>query len=188
MKKEDRGFIVTLFIVSGLTVIIAILIQTFSKHFAISDFSIISSILQGTLGIAVSLAGAIVAIRLARLGTLIIEKEKQREDSKFYHDVINNSLEPIKKLASSIQDFYFICKSYDYILRLGPKDLDSIDDKNLEKELKNMKEHIARALDNMVCAINEITANNYANAFWLSVSDNRLINNSLLLHGGGGKV
>ena len=98
-----------LIIFSALVFILSILMAlsiiyfNHSKTFKLDNLGAIGSLLQGTLGIAVSLAGAYVAIKLAGLGYDILNKENKRDDYVIINDIVSSAINPIFKIAQEYE-------------------------------------------------------------------------------------
>lgn len=187
MKKQNFTFILILIIATLLLVGLTIAIEVYKEKFMFSDFGNIASILQGTIGVSISLAGAIVAIRLANLSIMIIEREKKREDSKFFHEIINEAILPIKKLTNSFQDLHFNSRRYEQLINISDKNLKTMDPEILDFELQKMKIEVAGSLEKIIIAIKELSESQYAYSFWLYLTGKRLKNKSLLVTGGGAR-
>lgn len=84
MNRVSLRFISFLAAITTITIIILIVAEHYHDFLPLGDYYNIASIIQGTVGVTVSFEGALVAIRLAQLGTAIVEKEKSARMEKHY--------------------------------------------------------------------------------------------------------
>lgn len=187
MKNENRKFALLVLGICALTIAISIGIQTYKQYFEIAEFPNISSILQGTLGIAVSLAGAIVAVRLATISMIIVEKEKQREESKLFHEIVENSIRPIRDLSISIQELYNVSFAFKYLFTLSKDSGRILNDTKINADLANLRNEVISVLEKMILAVQDMSHNIYSSALWISVTDKRLSEGTMLLKGGAAR-
>ena len=138
--------------------------------------------MQGTIGISVSFAGALVAIRLANISTQIIEKEKYREDSKMYFDVISESLSPYRSLVNCVNDLYLQSANLsDQIKSSVVKQDDTV---NINDLCESITTTATTHLKDMIASLQEIQNNTFFYALWLMITDKRFKNSDLIASGG----
>jgi len=110
VKKAStlHGFFVSFVAVLAVTVItvfaMTILLSTAPSADVLGGYG---SLLQGTLGVAVGLAGAYVAIKIASLSYTLVNQQKSREDFLLVSDKILKSITPLIKLSRSLRDLYW---------------------------------------------------------------------------------
>ena len=203
-RKDEILFILSVLAVTLLTIVTSIFIELKKQQFAFNDFANIGSILQGTFGVSVSLGGAYVAIRIARLGTSIVEKEKHRDDFIEYQKVFESSIQPFQMLGIAIQELYLLSiklqKSqthYEGIFfeaqqKFGDKRnehgefhpeylkvLGMLVDDNFDKSIKN-------AVSDIISSLEQVWYNPYSHYIWINSATKKNTYNPIFSNKGFG--
>lgn len=99
----------TFILIVILTVLFASGVTWLLWHSQFADntkLSNIGSILQGVLGVAASLAGAIVTMRIANLANRLVSHEQSREDFEFLNSRLEQALKPIFEIGRDLAALY----------------------------------------------------------------------------------
>ncbi|WP_316738499.1 hypothetical protein [Pedobacter aquatilis] len=172
-SRPQFAFVLLIFGIFVFILIFTLFFQHRNGSFSFTELASISDVIQGTLGVAVSFAGALVAIKLARISTLLIEKEKAREDNKSYNEIISAALTPFRTLSNTITELYLNSADFDHVfsdvLRY-PSESES------QKPISNLDlVEISRLLDNhlrdMISALENIQKDTFSYALWLMRSN-----------------
>jgi len=106
-SKVVSEFLKYAIIISIISVILLIgIFFLFNGEADFRRFEPLSTLFQGTIGLAVAFAGAWVAIKIASIATLTIQKEKDREDFMAVNQLIKEGLSPYFKLGDKLSDLY----------------------------------------------------------------------------------
>lgn len=178
MKNLLTQFIVSFLIVLIITLLI---VWGLNGHFLgdidKSNFESIGSIIEATFGIAVGLAGAFVAIKIASLANDVIHHERKRDDFSFINDKIEEGLNPIINVARQMALLYAAQISGEPEKSLVIKDITSDADwstkmnSQLRRELQ-YKQSIATRVEKLADALDDLLLSSYSMFIWKWSSEN----------------
>lgn len=179
------------FILAFLAILITTILVTFAIVHATEkspDTNVlgeVGSFLQGTLGTAVALAGAFVAIRIAALSYQIVMEQKHREDFFALSEAIEAGIKPLMVVARQMRNLYgvgvaaknvkhdieqrFFSEGYD---KSGKDEILMKIEEPLTPEEKVHFSQLSQAISNLADALDEVTTNSYAMFIWQECGKN----------------
>lgn len=182
-KNVDKKFYQYVIAILLVTVGVVILLFLFFKGDD-NKLGSIGSILQGSIGVAVSLAGAIVAIRIANLGTDIVEREVRRDDLVKFNEILMETTTPFKELANSLTNFFVSAKMLNNKIKelvnktLNNPDYDSKE--TVEKLVSPMlsfdeefQSAMIKSIEEIANRLSDITKSPYSFYLWKYITNKR---------------
>jgi hypothetical protein len=164
-----------LFIMLFVTIVLSLIIHRFIPHD--SKFGDVGALLQGTLGIAVSLSGVYVAILLASNANEMILNERRQESLRLVNELFNEGLRPILQVVRHIERLYALFLALNHQVRT-PLITKLCTDRSqreritapVDSEVKDKVVRYKRALAEQLTAIadslEEVEANLYSKILW----------------------
>lgn len=176
-KKFIAYIIITLIVTTSVIIIIG-------RYFYDEKIGNIGSLLQGSIGIAVSLAGSIVAIRIANLGTEIVKREVKRDDFVKFNEVLQQTINPFKDLVDTISYLFLKAKTLNSNVRqlidetLNNKEYEKLGEMeklvNLNLPFDNhFKNEIAESIDALATSLENITKSPFSFYLWKFIANRR---------------
>ena len=157
----------------SITIITAVVVVLIAREdFTTGVLGAVGGLLQGTLGTAVALAGAYVAIRIAALSYQIVTEQKQREDFFVVSQTIESGLQPLIRVTKGLRDVFGAevearAAKDEIIARLAPHGVDysRITEALSDSERMHFS-HSARAVFELADALEDAATNSYAAYIW----------------------
>lgn len=177
LQRPLPQFVLSLTIVLAVTMISVWLLAGSPQMWASSAANNIGTVLQGTLGIAASLAGALVAIRLASLANEIIQHEREREDFNFLNDKIEQAMRPIVEVALRLSELYGVSVStWEERTRLMQASAQDPTDASAWElsigKTVHFKQELADKFDALVVALEHVLINSVSLSIWRQAGKN----------------
>lgn len=133
-----------------------------------SDLGNTGSILQGTLGFAAAIGGALVAIRIAGVGTQLIAAEKRRNDVEYLDTLLDKGFAPLTKVAQFLTKLYVITRQIENTwMRIDQKGDSNRTDSDVN-EIKILMGAFSQALAALAGVVEQIEYSALAKYLWLA--------------------
>ncbi len=171
-----RNFIISLIVILFIAILCFWGILTFFSKTDDSKFESVSAILQATIGVAVSFAGAIVATIIALNARDIAMKELERNTVSDLNNMIASALTPIRDSAIKFERLFesfieFSSDNQDFFHKMSKilfedKNLENYMNQTFTENIKNLEkfEEINRSLKDFVDSFENIHSN-YASSY-----------------------